>query len=41
MAEIEHYVDPENKNHPKFVDFKDVKLTLLPKDVQLSGKSKG
>ncbi|KAG1466723.1 hypothetical protein G6F56_004632 [Rhizopus delemar] len=39
MAEIEHYVDPENKNHPKFVDFKDVKLTLLPKDVQLSGKT--
>ncbi|CAO3700052.1 unnamed protein product [Rhizopus stolonifer] len=39
MAEIEHYVDPENKNHPKFVDYKDVKLTLLPKDIQLSGKT--
>ncbi|KAI9263023.1 glycyl-tRNA synthetase [Sporodiniella umbellata] len=39
MAEIEHYVDPENKNHPKFVDFKDTKLTILPKDVQLSGKT--
>ena len=39
MAEIEHYVDPENKQHPKFVDVKDVVLTLLPKDVQLGGKT--
>ncbi|KAG0736897.1 hypothetical protein G6F57_009853 [Rhizopus arrhizus] len=39
MAEIEHYVDPENKSHPKFEDFKDVVLTILPKDVQLSGKT--
>ncbi|RCI01834.1 Glycine--tRNA ligase 1, mitochondrial [Rhizopus stolonifer] len=39
MAEIEHYVDPENKDHPKFEDVKDVKLTLLPKDVQMSGKT--
>ncbi|KAK4514810.1 uncharacterized protein ATC70_002415 [Mucor velutinosus] len=39
MAEIEHYVDPENKDHPKFDDVKDVVLTLLPKDVQMSGKT--
>ncbi|KAI7902609.1 glycyl-tRNA synthetase [Cokeromyces recurvatus] len=39
MAEIEHYVDPENKNHPKFEDVKHVVLTLLPKDVQMSGKT--
>ncbi|CEG77471.1 Putative Glycyl-tRNA synthetase [Rhizopus microsporus] len=39
MAEIEHYVDPENKQHPKFADVKDVVLTLLPKDVQLGGKT--
>lgn len=39
MAEIEHFVDPENKNHPKFDEVKDVVLTLLPKDVQMSGKT--
>ncbi|KAI8641817.1 glycyl-tRNA synthetase [Parasitella parasitica] len=39
MAEIEHYVDPENKDHSKFDDIKDVELTLLPKDVQMSGKT--
>ena len=31
MAEIEHYVDPESKSHPKFEDVKDIKLKFLPK----------
>ncbi|KAL1936166.1 hypothetical protein VTP01DRAFT_300 [Rhizomucor pusillus] len=39
MAEIEHYVDPENKDHPGFADVKDTVITLLPKDVQLQGKT--
>ncbi|KAI9494530.1 glycyl-tRNA synthetase [Zychaea mexicana] len=39
MAEIEHYVDPENKNHPGYQDAKDIVITLLPKDVQLQGKT--
>lgn len=39
MAEIEHFVDPENKSHPKFEDVKDVKLRFLPKDVQEAGSS--
>lgn len=39
MAEIEHYVDPDNKDHPKFEEVKDVVLTILPKDVQMSGKT--
>ncbi|CAO3587378.1 unnamed protein product [Absidia cylindrospora] len=39
MAEIEHFVDPENKDHPHFADVKDVTITLLSKDVQLSGKT--
>lgn len=40
MAEIEHYVDPEQKNHPRFVEVADkVSLAFLPKDVQLSGKT--
>ncbi|KAL0090922.1 glycyl-tRNA synthetase [Phycomyces blakesleeanus] len=39
MAEIEHYVDPEDKSHKHFKDVKDVKISILSKDVQLSGKT--
>lgn len=39
MAEIEHYVDPLDKAHPRFREVKDIKLSLLPKEVQLSGKT--
>ncbi|KAI3406408.2 GRS1 [Candida oxycetoniae] len=39
MAEIEHFVDPEDKSHPKFDDVKDVKLRFLPKKVQESGSN--
>jgi hypothetical protein len=39
MAEIEHYVDPNDKSHPRFVDTKDVVLQLLPKDVQERGET--
>ncbi|CDS12231.1 Putative Glycyl-tRNA synthetase [Lichtheimia ramosa] len=39
MAEIEHYVDPENKNHPGYNDVKDTVMRFLPKDVQLQGKT--
>ncbi|KAJ9094413.1 hypothetical protein QFC21_005952 [Naganishia friedmannii] len=39
MAEIEHYVDPKDKSHPRFVDTKDVVLQLLPKDVQERGET--
>ncbi|GHJ86788.1 hypothetical protein NliqN6_3190 [Naganishia liquefaciens] len=39
MAEIEHYVDPKDKSHPRFVDTKDVQLQLLPKDVQEQGET--
>ena len=34
MAEIEHYVDPENKTHKKFSYVKDMKLPLLSKESQ-------
>jgi glycyl-tRNA synthetase len=40
MAEIEHYVDPEDKTHEKFKDVKDVRLVLLDRHVQESGSSK-
>jgi glycyl-tRNA synthetase len=39
MAEIEHYVDPKDKAHARFKEVKDVKLSLLNKEVQLSGKT--
>ncbi|KAF9559973.1 glycyl-tRNA synthetase [Agrocybe pediades] len=39
MAEIEHYVDPEDKSHERFSEVRDVKLTLLDRHVQEAGKS--
>jgi glycyl-tRNA synthetase (class II) len=29
MAEIEHFVDPDNKDHPRFYRVKDMKLPLF------------
>jgi glycyl-tRNA synthetase len=39
MAEIEHFVDPQSKSHERFEEVKDIKLTLLNRDTQLSGKT--
>lgn len=39
MAEIEHFVDPENKKHARFDEVKDIKPSLLPKDVQMQGRT--
>jgi glycyl-tRNA synthetase len=39
MAEIEHYVDPLDKVHPRFDEVRNVVLTLLPKDVQMEGRT--
>jgi glycyl-tRNA synthetase len=39
MAEIEHFVDPDNKDHPRFDEVKDIKLNILPANVQLDGKT--
>lgn len=39
MAEIEHYVDPQDKSHERFGEVKDIKLPFLPKNVQQSGKT--
>lgn len=39
MAEIEHFVDPLDKDHERFEGVKDIKLRLLPKDVQAAGKT--
>jgi len=36
MAEIEHFVNPNNKAHPKFASVKGVVMTLFSNDAQLS-----
>ena len=39
MAEIEHYVDPEDKRHEHFHDVRDVVLSLLDRDTQYAGST--
>jgi glycyl-tRNA synthetase len=39
MAEIEHYVDPDDKNHERFADVRDVQIALLDRHVQSAGSS--
>jgi glycyl-tRNA synthetase len=40
MAEIEHFVDPKDKSHPKFYKVADKKVILFPQDAQLgSGRT--
>ncbi|CAO1631203.1 unnamed protein product [Parajaminaea phylloscopi] len=39
MAEVEHFVDPLEKDHVRFDEVKDVKLSFLPKDVQQAGQT--
>jgi glycyl-tRNA synthetase len=38
MAEIEHFVDPNDKSHPKFNDIKDVEMVFYSADDQMSGQ---
>ncbi|KZT02831.1 glycyl-tRNA synthetase [Laetiporus sulphureus 93-53] len=40
MAEIEHYVDPEDKRHARFSEVRDVVLDLLDRHVQVSGSTR-
>lgn len=39
MAEIEHFVDPEDKSHPRFEEVADIELSFLPRDIQESGST--
>jgi hypothetical protein len=39
LAEIEHFVDPEDKSHQKFVDVSDLEFLMFPRELQLSGES--
>ncbi|XP_041102729.1 glycine--tRNA ligase [Polyodon spathula] len=39
MAEIEHFVDPNDKSHPKFQSLTNLELTLYSSKAQTSGQS--
>ncbi|KAH0868193.1 hypothetical protein HID58_075215 [Brassica napus] len=39
LAEIEHFVDPENKSHPKFSDVSKLEFHMFPREEQMSGQS--
>lgn len=39
MAEIEHFCDPNEKDHPKFADNRHIKMTLYSACNQMEGKS--
>lgn len=39
MAEIEHFCDPNHKEHPKFADISDYEMTLYSACNQMDGKS--
>ena len=38
MAEIEHFCDPADKDHPKFDSVKDVEVTLYSACSQMEGE---
>ncbi|KAH7330946.1 hypothetical protein KP509_20G009400 [Ceratopteris richardii] len=38
LAEIEHFVNPDDKSHPKFKDVADLKLLLFPREEQMNMK---
>lgn len=39
MAEIEHFCDPRDKSHPKFVEIRDTVMKLYSACNQMDGKS--
>jgi glycyl-tRNA synthetase len=39
MGEIEHFVDPEDKSHPRFPEVQHVSMRLLDKQTQSDGRS--
>ncbi|XAR50397.1 Glycine--tRNA ligase [Bertholletia excelsa] len=39
LAEIEHFVDPEDKSHPKFSDISNLEFLMFPRQDQVSGQS--
>ncbi|KAL6986859.1 glycine--tRNA ligase [Sarracenia purpurea var. burkii] len=39
LAEIEHFVDPEDKFHPKFSEISNLEFLMFPRQDQVSGQS--
>ncbi|WCJ26723.1 Glycine--tRNA ligase [Euphorbia peplus] len=39
LAEIEHFVDPEDKSHPKFSEVAKLEFLMFPREEQMSGQS--
>lgn len=39
LAEIEHFVDPQDKSHRKFRDVASLEFLMFPRELQVSGKS--
>lgn len=39
LAEIEHFVDPEDKSHPKFAEVASLEFLMFPREDQVSGQS--
>ena len=39
LAEIEHFVDPQDKSHPKFPDVANLEFLMFPRELQVSGQS--
>ncbi|KAI7731663.1 hypothetical protein M8C21_007950 [Ambrosia artemisiifolia] len=39
LAEIEHFVDPDDKSHPKYSEVSSLKFLMFPRDEQMSGQS--
>lgn len=39
LAEIEHFVDPEDKSHPKFADVANLEFLMFPRKEQMSAES--
>ncbi|CAI9770510.1 unnamed protein product [Fraxinus pennsylvanica] len=38
LAEIEHFVDPEDKSHPKFSEVAELEFFMFPREDQVSGQ---
>jgi glycyl-tRNA synthetase len=38
MGEIEHFVDPEDKSHPKFKEYRNLNIPLFSQPDQQNGK---
>ncbi|GFQ04662.1 glycine--tRNA ligase 1 mitochondrial [Phtheirospermum japonicum] len=38
LAEIEHFVDPDDKSHPKFSEVSELELFMFPKEDQICGR---